>query len=1160
MSNGSATGNLEFAARIRLDLDDAAKEVLRLATGFDHIKASGKAGEKALDAAADAAGDAAKQMGDAAAKTEAVAEALDDAGDAAKRAATNLDGSAKAAAGAAGAEAKLEAAVDGANRAIGETASKTAASAESLDRAGAAGKRTAANLDATAQASDRTTRAQNKLKPAVDAGAKSMDKAGISAKQLAAANRMLPAQITDIVTGLASGQSVFMVAIQQGGQLKDAYGGVVPAARALLGAISPMAIAVGAGTAAIAAIGIATYQSYQELQGYERGLIATGGVVGTTAGRIADLADDVGYATGKFSDAEAATQQLVDSGRYTAESLESATRAAVAFAEITGKSIEDAADTIIELGNAPSATLDKLSKQYHFLTLEVYEHVRALEEQGRAEDAAKYATEEFARVHEARVKEARERAGSLERAWLAVRSAIGQAWQDLRNIGRDDAPFRMAEAARKMAAADAERRRMIAGGADKASIDFATKAYQAAAEEYKRATIEDGRSRAQAAERAASQRTQDKGIAASKAINAVLDDGATKTEKLAKETEKLQQQFRDLQAAAKASGIDSPTLKGVSFAADGSVSGGAYDKALKSLQSKFKEKTPRQAKPKQTEAQKDEAAAQRELENLRQRIDLVGTLTETQKRATEEARVRAAIENGNYKGATEATKAELLDQARLLDMANLRRDVDVQLLTVRQRIAALQGNDSEELVKTNAELKRLQEQFKTLGREAEAADVGKLMNLQQANATLKDLQQRYQQIIGEIGLETQRIQAQTEIGLKTEADAQQDIVNLYRSKLSVLREMVPQMRAAALALGDTEAGRSALAFVDQMQLKIEQLASTTNLLQQAVRSTFQDAFQQVFRDLADLTTSVQDDLLGFISNVAEGIAEFAEQQLSQMATNAIMGKLGELFPKLFGNAGAETPEAAAMVGAGNTAAAALVQAGTQVAAAISAAGSTAAASGAGASVATGVTDAAQQLSASGQTVTSGAGAIANSALQLANAAGGLSPGASAVIQAAIQLLTAAQAMAAANTVSTVGGGLSGGGYTGAGGKYQFADFVHKREFVNRSEVVGQPGALPFLRDFNRRGMAALRDWHGYATGGLVGVPMPPMAAPQTRAPTGGFQGAATQAPTPIQFQIINQLQAQAIGEALWGSGWFGERVMNVIGDNPTAVSEYLSKR
>ena len=1145
-SSNSSGGNLEFAARIRLDLDDAAQKVVDLAGGFDQIKASSKASEKALDGAAGAAGDAAKQMGDAAAKTDAVAASLDDAGTAAKRAAAGLDGTAKAAEGAAGAESQLAASVDGANQSLAETAAKAAASTDSLNKAGTASKGAATGLDAAAQASDRTTRSQNKLKPAVDASARSMDKAGISAKQLAQANRMLPAQITDIVTSVASGQSIWMVAIQQGGQLKDAYGGVVPAARALLGAISPMAVAVSAGTAAIAAIGVATFQAYQELQGYERGLISTGGVAGTTAGQVADLADDVGYATGKFGDAEAAMQQLVASGRFTGDTLVDATRAAVDLAELTGKSIEDTTDQIIDLAKAPTATLLKLNEQYHFLTLEVYEHVRSLEEQGRAEDAARIAIEDFSQVHEARVKEARERAGSLERAWLGVKSAIAQAWQGLRDIGRDDAPFRMAEAAKKMAAADSERRRMIAGGADKASVDFATKAYQAAAEEYKRATIEDGRSRAEAEDRAERQRAQDKGVAASKAINAVLDDGASKTEKLTKETGKLQQQFRDLQKAAKDSGVDDPALKGVTFGADGNISGGAYDKALKSLQAKYKEKQTKQPRQKQTEAQKDETAAQRELESLRQRIDLVGTLADTQKRATEEARVRAAIENGNYKGASEATKAELLNQARLLDVANLRRDADVQLLTVRQRIAALQGNDSEELVKSNAELKRLQEQLNTIGRSAEAADVGKLMNLQQANATLKDLQQRYQQIMGEISLETQRIQAQTEIGLKTEADAQQDIVDLYRSKLDVLRAMVPQMRAAALALGDTEAGRSALAFVDQMQLKIQQLASTTNLLQQAVRATFQDAFTQVFRDLADLTTSVEDDLLNFISNVAEGIAQFAAEQLAQKATNAVMGQLGKLFPSLFGTAEAQSPEAAAMLTAGTTAAQALIQAGNTAAAAITGAGGANAAAGAGADIASGVSDAATKLESSGQTVNTGAGAIASSALQLANAAGAMSPGASAVVQAAIQLLSAAQAMMAANAAGSASG-FASGGYTGPGRKYQPAGTVHKGEFVHRQEVVRQPGAMSFLYDFNRRGMAALRDWRGYADGGLVA----PLLRPSPSTPRS--MPSAPAAASGNRYKFIPVFDRDQLAQEIAKSEKFEKVVVAFVGSNGAKI-------
>ncbi len=47
-----------------------------------------------------------------------------------------------------------------------------------------------------------------------------LGKTGQSAAQTAYAMRMIPAQMTDIVVGLSTGQSPFMVLMQQGGQLK----------------------------------------------------------------------------------------------------------------------------------------------------------------------------------------------------------------------------------------------------------------------------------------------------------------------------------------------------------------------------------------------------------------------------------------------------------------------------------------------------------------------------------------------------------------------------------------------------------------------------------------------------------------------------------------------------------------------------------------------------------------------------------------------------------------------------------------------------------------------------------------------------------------------------------------------------------------------------
>lgn len=1090
--------NLELAMRITADLDAAQKDTEQLHENFEQVEQSAKDSGKAFDA--------------------------------------------------------LTKAAERTSRAMSETQAKSSATTKELAANAAASKAAATGLKETTTAADKATKSNERLAPAVKTSTDAMGKLGRTAGQQTQAMRQLPMQITDIVTGLASGQSVFMVAIQQGGQLRDSFGGITPALGALASVITPTVVAVTAGVAAIAGIGVALYQSYDELRDYERALISTGGAAGTSAGEVADLADDVGDATGRFSDAEDAAQLLASSGKVAAGALEDAISGAVNLSELTGDAIEETTDKIIRLSEAPSAMLLKLNEQYHFLTLEVYEHVRSLEEQGKAEEAARVAIEAFARVHESRVTEAREQAGSLERAWVAVNEAIARAWQNVRNIGRDDAPFRMAEAAKEMAMYSQERRRLLDSGEALTSdpVKFVTLRYQDAAEEYKKAAQQLGREQGKAQADATRQKGQDAAIAAQVAIGKALEDGKSKTDRLRDATAKLNEQF----LALKRNAPNAKELAGVTFGADGAISGGAYDKALRGLQDKFKETTRKGRKPAQTDGQKDEAAAQRELENLRTQIQLVGTLADTDKKATEAARVRAQISDGAYKNASQATKQELLDQAQLLDTANLRHEADQKLLQVRLQIAGLQGSNDAELAKTTAELTKLKGQLDGMGRSADAADVSKLLNLSKATADIKDLQQTYNRVMGEISLETQRIAAEQEAGLKTESEAQQAIIDLYRDRIDTLRQLVPLMRASALALGDTEAGRAALANVEQIELKIRELTNTTNLLQQAVRETFQGSFKQLLLDLADTASSVGDDLRTFIGNIASGLAEHAAEQLSQKVTNLLMSKFGSLLG--MDTTAPEDKAALAMTTAGDTAAAAIVQAGTAVASAISAA---AGAGGALAGAPAGgvplvdpaaVQDAAGDLAKSGANVNSGALALGNSALQLAGAAGALSPGASAIIQAALQLLNAAITMRAANAAGGAAGGFATGGLirgAGTGTSDSIRINASNHEFMTRAKVVRQPGALPFLYDFNRRGMAALDAWRtGYATGGLIG------AQPVSGAPSPAYRmadaGAMRAAAVTNRLAVMNFLDIDKLADALAQNGRFQKSVVNtVIGES-----------
>jgi hypothetical protein len=83
------------------------------------------------------------------------------------------------------------------------------------------------------------------------------DGLGLSTKQLNFALRQVPAQMTDIIVSLQAGQRPLQVLLQQGGQLKDLFGGIGPAARALgtyaLGLVNPFTVAA----AAVVGLGVA---------------------------------------------------------------------------------------------------------------------------------------------------------------------------------------------------------------------------------------------------------------------------------------------------------------------------------------------------------------------------------------------------------------------------------------------------------------------------------------------------------------------------------------------------------------------------------------------------------------------------------------------------------------------------------------------------------------------------------------------------------------------------------------------------------------------------------------------------------------------------------------------------------------------------------------
>lgn len=102
----------------------------------------------------------------------------------------------------------------------------------------------------------------------------------ISIGQYRNAMRQLPMQMTDIVTSLASGMPIWLVMVQQGGQIKDSFGGIGNSFKAVLSLITPMRIAMLGVVGVTGALAIAAYKGSKEFTEYNKQLILTGSYAG----------------------------------------------------------------------------------------------------------------------------------------------------------------------------------------------------------------------------------------------------------------------------------------------------------------------------------------------------------------------------------------------------------------------------------------------------------------------------------------------------------------------------------------------------------------------------------------------------------------------------------------------------------------------------------------------------------------------------------------------------------------------------------------------------------------------------------------------------------------------------------------------------------------
>ena len=268
---------------------------------------------------------------------------------------------------------------------------------------------------------------------------KGINSLGLNAKETTWALRQLPAQFTDIFVSLQGGQNPLTVLIQQGGQIKDMFGGVGPALRGVGSAIAAMINPVTVTAAAIAALGAGFVIASNEAEKLTNTLITSGRDIGGTMDKIINLSSKIAESSDVTRGAVQETMlEIVNTSGIAEANYEKVARAATEWERVTGKAASDTVKEFAALGEKPVEAVLKLNKQYNFLTADVFKQIQALETSGKVAEAAALAQDAYYQALQEKQAKIIDQSGTLTGALLAVKDAAKGAYDNFLNLFRGD--------------------------------------------------------------------------------------------------------------------------------------------------------------------------------------------------------------------------------------------------------------------------------------------------------------------------------------------------------------------------------------------------------------------------------------------------------------------------------------------------------------------------------------------------------------------------------------------------------------------------------------------------------------------------------------------------------------------------------------------------
>ncbi|EFQ3856826.1 phage tail tape measure protein [Escherichia coli] len=274
-------------------------------------------------------------------------------------------------------------------------------------------------------------------------------KTGISVGQYKAAMRTLPAQFTDIATQLAGGQNPWLILLQQGGQVKDSFGGMIPMFRGLAGAITLPMVGVTSLAVATGALAYAWYQGDSTLSAFNKTLVLSGNQSGLTADRMLTLSR-AGQAAGlTFNQARESLAALVNAGVRGGEQFDAINQSVARFASASGVEVDKVAEAFGKLTTDPTLGLMAMARQFRNVTAEQIAYVAQLQRSGDEAGALQAANDIATKGFDEQTRRLKENMGTLETWADKTGKAFKSMWDAILDIGRPESSADMLASAQK---------------------------------------------------------------------------------------------------------------------------------------------------------------------------------------------------------------------------------------------------------------------------------------------------------------------------------------------------------------------------------------------------------------------------------------------------------------------------------------------------------------------------------------------------------------------------------------------------------------------------------------------------------------------------------------------------------------------------------------